>query len=51
MWGEKRVKGEEIIPNTLFKIKYLHQTDVYTVPKTDLHTNYYKKCNKFEDKS
>jgi hypothetical protein len=38
MWGEKRVKGEEIIPNTLFKIKYLHQTDVYTVPKTQIYT-------------
>jgi hypothetical protein len=33
-----RVKGEEIIPNTLFKINYLHQTDVYTVPKTQIYT-------------
>jgi len=46
------VKGEEIIPNNLFKINYLHQTGVYTVPKTQNHTQpTVKKRNKFEDKS
>jgi len=32
------MKGEEIIPNTLFKINYLLQTEVYTVPKTQIYT-------------
>lgn len=46
------MKGEEIIPNTLFKINYLHKRDVYTVPKTQIYTHpTKKKCSKFEDKS
>jgi hypothetical protein len=32
------VKGEEILPNPLFKINYLHQTEVHTVPKTEIYT-------------
>jgi hypothetical protein len=36
-WGEK-VKGEEILPNPLFRINYLHQTEVHTVLQTQIYT-------------
>jgi hypothetical protein len=37
-WGEKKVKREEILPNPFFRINYLHQTEVYTVLKTQIYT-------------